>query len=212
MTVRNLDVLFRPKSVAVIGASARPESVGAKVWRRVIAGGFEGPIWPVNPKYAELDGCAVFSDTADLLEAPCVALICTPSHTWPDVVGQLGRLGTRAAIIVSDTKRDASPSEIADALAAAKPHLLRIVGPGSLGVVTPGLKAHLGAASSMVRAGGVAWVSQSNALTNAVLGWAQARGLGVSHAIALGQEADVDAGDVLDYLASDPGTRATCHR
>ena len=208
MTVRNLDVLFRPKSVAVIGASARPESVGAKVWRRVIAGGFEGPIWPVNPKYAELDGCAVFSDTADLLEAPCVALICTPSHTWPDVVGKLGRLGTRAAIIVSDTKRDASPSEIADALAAAKPHLLRIVGPGSLGVVTPELKAHLGAASSMVRAGGVAWVSQSNALTNAVLGWAQARGLGVSHAIALGQEADVDAGDVLDYLASDPGTRA----
>lgn len=208
MTVRNLDKLFRPTSIAVVGASSRTESVGAKVWRRVRAGGFGGPVWPVNPKYAELDGCTVFSDVADLLEAPCVALICTPSHTWPDIVGKLGRLGTRAAIIVSDTKRGAQSGSLARALEAAKPYLLRIVGPGSLGVVTPALNAHLGAPSSMVKTGGVAWVSQSNALTNAVLGWAEARGLGFSHAIALGGEADVDAGDVLDYLASDPGTRA----
>ncbi|RDV00838.1 GNAT family N-acetyltransferase [Trinickia dinghuensis] len=208
MTVRNLDLLFRPKSVAVIGASARPGSVGAKVWRRVLDGGFKGPVWPVNPKYTELDGRTIFSDAADLLEAPCVALICTPSATWPDVIGKLGRLGTRAAIIVSDTKREAGSPALERALAAAKPYLLRIVGPGSLGVVTPEFNAHLGAPSSMVRAGGAAWVSQSNALTNAVLGWAQARGLGVSHAIALGREIDVDAGDVLDYLASDPATRA----
>lgn len=208
MTVRNLDVLFRPKSVAVVGASARPESVGAKVWRQVLAGGFEGPVWPVNPKYADLDGCAVFTDVADLLEPPSVALICTPSHTWPEIVDKLGRLGTRAAIIVSDTKRGVDSPELARALSAAKPYLLRIVGPGSVGVVTPALNAHLGAPSSTVKAGGVAWVSQSNALTNAVLGWAQARGLGFSHAIGLGGEADVDAGDVLDYLASDPGTRA----
>lgn len=208
MTVRNLDLLFRPTSIAVIGASARSESVGAKVWRRLLEGGFKGPVWPVNPKYAELDGCTVFSDAADLLEAPCVALICTPSQTWPDIIGKLGRLGTRAAIIVSDTKRDADSATLERALAAAKPYLLRIVGPGSLGVVTPELNAHLGAPSSMVRPGGAAWVSQSNALTNAVLGWAQARGLGVSHAIALGREIDVDAGDVLDYLASDPATHA----
>lgn len=208
MTVRNLDAMFQPKSVAVIGASSRPESVGAKVWSRVRAGGFDGPVWPVNPKYAELDGCAVFTDAADLLEAPSVAVICTPSETWPDVVDKLGRLGTRAAIIVSDTPRSGPSPALARALAAAKPYLLRIVGPGSLGVVTPALHAHLGAPSSTVKAGGVAWVSQSNALTNAVLGWAQARGLGFSHAVALGGEADVDAGDVLDYLASDPGTRA----
>ncbi len=208
MTIRNLDVLFRPKSVAVIGASARPDSLGGKVWRRLLAGGFQGPVWPINPKYPDLDGRTVFSDASDLLEAPCVALICTPSHTWPDVVGKLGRLGTRAAIIVSDTKGETASRMLARALTEAKPHLLRIVGPGSLGVVTPELDAYLGASSSMVRAGGVAWVSQSNALTNAVLGWAQARGLGVSHAIALGGEADVDAGDVLDYLASDPSTRA----
>src|SRR5262249_38145111 len=94
------------------------------------------------------------------------------------------------------------------ALSAARPHLLRILGPGSLGIITPALHAHLGAPACTVKAGGVAWVSQSNALTNAVLGWADARGLGFSHAVALGDEADVDAGDVLDYLASDAATRA----
>lgn len=208
MTVRNLDALFRPHSVAVIGASQRPGSVGAMVWARLLQGGFPGPLWPVNPKLDMLDGHPVAADASDLPEAPTVALLCTPPATWPGIVHGLGRLGTRAAIIVGEARSDADRQAVQDALAAARPHLLRIVGPGSLGVITPALRAHLGAPSCTVAAGGVAWVSQSNALTNAVLGWAHARGLGFSHAVALGGEADVDAGDVLDYLASDPGTRA----
>ncbi|RKP48477.1 GNAT family N-acetyltransferase [Trinickia fusca] len=208
MTVRNLDALFQPKSVAVIGASPRSRRIGAMVWARVLAGGFDGPAWPVNPKYAELDGRAVFADVGDLLEAPSVALVCTPSATWPDIIAKLGKLGTRSAILVGDARGDGAARALAQALAAARPYLLRILGPGSLGVVTPALKAQFGAPSCMVKEGGVAWVSQSNALTNAVLGWAHARGLGFSHAIALGDEADVDAGDVLDYLASDGRTRA----
>jgi acetyltransferase len=208
VTVRNLDALFRPKSVAVIGASERPGSTGAMVWARVLEGGFDGPLWPVNPKYAMLGGHAVVGDTGDLPEAPTVALICTPPATWPGIIHKLGGLGTRAAIIVGEVRCDDDRLALRHALSAARPNLLRIVGPGSLGVVSPALRAHLGAPSCTVKAGGVAWVSQSNALTNAVLGWAHARGLGFSHAVALGGEADVDAGDVLDYLASDPGTRA----
>ncbi|MFM0606031.1 GNAT family N-acetyltransferase [Paraburkholderia sediminicola] len=208
MTVRNLDALFRPKSVAVIGASERPGSTGEMVWRRVLEGGFEGPVWPVNPKYDTLDGRAVIGDAGDLPHAPTVAVICTPPDTWPGIIHKLGGLGTRAAIIVGEVRCDEDRLAMRHALSAARPHLLRIVGPGSLGVVSPAFHAHLGAPSCTVKAGGVAWVSQSNALTNAVLGWAHARGLGFSHAVALGGEADVDAGDVLDYLASDPGTRA----
>ena len=98
MTIRNLDALFQPKSVTVIGASARAGSIGAMVWSRVRSGGFAGPIWPVNPKYADLDGCAVFSDAGDLLEAPSVAVVCTPGATWPDVIAKLGKLGTRAEL------------------------------------------------------------------------------------------------------------------
>ncbi|MFM0730238.1 GNAT family N-acetyltransferase [Paraburkholderia sediminicola] len=208
MTVRNLDALFRPKSVAVIGASERPGSTGAMVWARVLEGGFNGPVWPVNPKYETLGGYAVIRDAGDLPEAPTVAVICTPPDTWPGIIHKLGGLGTRAAIIVGEVRSDEDRLALRHALSAARPHLLRIVGPGSLGVVSPALHAHFGAPSCTVKAGGVAWVSQSNALTNAVLGWAHARGLGFSHAVALGGEADVDAGDVLDYLASDPGTRA----
>jgi acetyltransferase len=208
VTVRNLDALFRPKSVAVIGASERPGSTGAMVWARVLEGGFDGPLWPVNPKYETLGGHAVIGDPGDLPQAPTVALICTPPATWPGIIHKLGGMGTRAAIIVGEVRSDEDRLALRHALSAARPNLLRIVGPGSLGVVSPALNAHLGAPSCTVKAGGVAWVSQSNALTNAVLGWAHARGLGFSHAVALGGEADVDAGDVLDYLASDPGTRA----
>ncbi len=212
MTVRNLDAVFNPKSVAVIGASRRVGSIGEMVWRRLIGGGFEGPLWAVNPKYADdengLDGHRVLADAGDLPTAPSVAVICTPPATWPALVHRLGGMGTRAAILVGEVTCDADHDDLRHALAAARPHLLRIVGPGSLGVITPGLRAQLGAAACLARAGGVAWVSQSNAITNAVLGWAEPRGLGFSHAIALGDEADVDAGDVLDYLASDPTTRA----
>lgn len=200
MTVRNLEALFQPKSVAVVGASLRPGSVGAMVWARVLEGGFAGPAWPVNPKYADLSGYVAFGDVRDLPEAPTVALICTPPATWPAIVHKLGKLGTRAAILVGEAKRADEREALAQTLAAARPYLLRIVGPSSVGVITPALNAQFGAAAFPVKAGGVAWVSQSNALTNAVLGWAHARDLGFSHAIALGGEADVDAGDVLDFL------------
>ncbi|WP_395062551.1 GNAT family N-acetyltransferase [Paraburkholderia silvatlantica] len=212
MTVRNLDAVFRPKSVAVIGASQRPGSIGSMVWRRLIEGGFTSPLWAVNPRHAgdfeAFDGRPVLADAGDLPEAPGVAIICTRPATWPALVHRLGGMGTRAAIIVGEVRDEADQADLRHALAAARPHLLRIVGPGSLGALTPALNAQLGAAASLARKGGVAWVSQSNALTNAVLRWAAPRGLGFSHVIALGDEADVDVGDVLDYLASDPGTRA----
>lgn len=208
MTVRHLDALFQPRSVAVVGASSRAGSFGAIVWARVIDGAFEGPVWPVNPKYRELNGHPVVADVDRLPAPPSVAVICTPPATWAGIVRKLGELGTRVAVIVGEARTDADRAALDRTLKAAKPFVLRIVGPGSLGVLSPARHAHFGAPAYTARSGGVAWVSQSNALTNAVLGWADARGLGFSHVVALGSEADVDAGDVLDYLASDPGTRA----
>ncbi|WP_414440510.1 GNAT family N-acetyltransferase [Burkholderia sp. 22PA0106] len=208
MTVRNLDALFQPKSVAVVGASRREGSIGAIVWRRVLDGDFGGPVWPVNPKYDELSDLRVYARVSQLPAPPSMAVVCTPPATWPGIVKQLGALGARGAILVGEARTAGERASVERALEAAKPYLLRIVGPGSLGIVTPRLNAHFGAPAYRATAGGVAWVSQSNALTNAALGWAHARGLGFSHAVALGDEADVDAGDVLDYLASDPSTKA----
>lgn len=222
MTVRNLDVLFRPKSIAVVGASARSRSIGAMVWAQLSQSGFEGPLWPVNPKHSRLGEHPVFYDVRDLPEAPSVAVLCTPPSTWPQIVERLGERGTKAVVIVGTAaaRHGATSSTppglrshdrddwTARTLAAARPYLLRVVGPGSLGVMMPSLGAILGAPACAVKAGGVAWVSGSNALTNGVLGWAGARGLGFSRVVALGEEADVDAGDILDFLASDPATRA----
>ncbi|SAL46200.1 N-acetyltransferase GCN5 [Caballeronia choica] len=219
MTVRNLDVLFRPQSIAVVGASLRPRSIGAMVWSQLSQSGFAGPLWPVNPKHERLGEHPAFYDVRDLPEAPSVAVLCTPPPTWPKIVERLGEGGTKAVVIVGaagarQAEAPASRSRhdrddwVARTLAAARPFLLRVVGPGSVGVLTPSIGACLGAPACSVKAGGVAWVSASNALTNGVLGWAGARGLGFSRVVALGDEADVDAGDILDFLASDPTTRA----
>ena len=101
MTIRNLDRLLEPASIAVIGASDRPASVGATVWRNLRAGKFSGPIYPVNPKHATLDGQPVFARPADLPQAPDLAVLCTPADSVAALTAQLGRLGTRAAIVMT---------------------------------------------------------------------------------------------------------------
>ncbi|WP_244828997.1 bifunctional acetate--CoA ligase family protein/GNAT family N-acetyltransferase [Caballeronia sp. TF1N1] len=219
MTVRNLDILFAPKSIAVIGASTRPGSIGEMVWARANSAGFKGPIWPVNPKHQTIGEQPSFADIAHLPEAPSVAVLCTPPKTWPQLVEQLGDCGTKAVVVIGEAaRRHSARAEFisnaeshewtARTLAAARPFLLRVVGPASLGVVSPAVGACLGAPACSVKSGGVAWVSGSNALTNGVLGWARARGLGFSRIVALGDEADVDSGDILDFLATDVSTKA----
>ncbi|TCG06061.1 hypothetical protein BZM27_29050, partial [Paraburkholderia steynii] len=120
MTVRNLDALFRPKSIAVIGASKREGSTGAMVWKRLIEGGFDGPVWAVNPKYDMLDGHPCVGNAGDLPDAPTVAIICTPPSTWPAIVHTLGGRGTRAAIIVGEPRSDDDRADVRHTLAAAR--------------------------------------------------------------------------------------------
>ena len=204
MSIRNLDSLFDPASVAVIGASQRPGSVGATVWRN-LHGSYRGALYPVNPKLTELDGVPVAASVAALAHAPELAVICTPAATVPGLIGELGARGTRAAVVIT-AGLDASQKQAV--LDAARPHLLRVLGPNCIGLVSPhiGLNAsfaHLGAA-----AGDIAFVSQSGALMTALLDWAHARKIGFSHFASLGESADVDFGDMLDYLASDAKTRA----
>lgn len=205
MSVRNLDRLLEPRSIAVIGASNRAGSVGATVWRNLRAGRFEGPIHAVNPKHSVLDGEAAYARPADLPAAPDLAVICTPPATVPGLIEALGRLGTRAAIVMTAGLDAATKQAMLD---AARPHLLRILGPNCLGLLSP----HLGLNASFAHTdglpGNVAFVSQSGALVTAVLDWAKARHIGFSHMVSLGERADVDFGDLLDYLASDARTRS----
>ena len=212
MSVRNLDRLFAPASVAIIGATERLHSVGATVLRNVIDGGFKGPVYPVNPKYASLAGLETYASVSQLPEAPDLAIICTPPQTVPGLVRQLGERGTRAAIILTaglNAPYEHQGRTIKQAvLDAARPYVLRLLGPNCVGMLAPSVGLNASFAHTGARPGKIAFVSQSGALVTAVLDWANSRGIGFSKFISLGDSADVDFGDVLDYLASDPETGA----
>jgi acetyltransferase len=212
MSVRHLEHLFRPASVAVIGASDRPGSVGAVVWRNVRDSGFKGPVWAVNIRQGAVAGETTWNDVTSLPAAPDLAVICTPATTVPRLIDELGRKGTRAAIVMSaGLKEPAGPGQPTLEqlmLDAARPHLLRILGPNCIGALVPGLGLNASFAPGNAQPGKLAFITQSGALATAMLDWANGRGIGFSHFISLGDSADVDFGDVLDYLGSDPGTRA----
>jgi acetyltransferase len=212
MTVRNLEYLFRPRSIAVVGASDRERSVGATVIRNVLGGGFSGPVYPVNLRHSTVAGRRAYRDIGALPEPPDLAVIATPPATIPGIVAELGARGTRAAIVLTaglSTGRDTEGRSLSQAmLDAARPHLLRVLGPNCVGLLVPGLGINASFAHTSAPPGKLAFVSQSGGLTTAVLDWAKSRRIGFSHFVSLGDAADVDFGDVIDYLASDPGTRA----
>jgi len=213
MTIRNLHLLFSPRSVALIGASDRPGSLGAVLLRNLVQGGFSGPIWPVNPRHHTLEGLTVWPDLASLPQPPDLAVICTPAASVVNLVRELGALGTRAAIVITAGLKqpwteDCERTIEQAMLEAARPYLLRILGPNCLGVLVPGVGLNASFAPAQASAGPLAFVSQSGALATATLDWASERGIGFSHVISLGDSADIDFGDLLDYLATDAPTRA----
>ncbi len=212
MSQRNLDRLFAPRSVAVVGASNRPRSVGATVMRNLLQGGFSGAILPVNPKYEAVAGVRAYRSLADLPAVPDLAVVCTPPAAVPGVIGELGAAGTKAAVVLTaglSAGKDAQGRTLQQAmLEAAQPHLLRVLGPNCVGLIVPSLGLNATFAHTGAAPGTLAFVSQSGALTTAVLDWAGSRGIGFSHFVSLGDSADVDFGDVIDYLGSDPKTRA----
>jgi len=205
MSIRHLDALLEPRTVVVAGASPRPGSLGALVWRQLRDGRFAGTLQALNPHHASLDGQPCLARAADLPLAPDLALICTPPATVPDLLAELGARGCRAAVVLT---AGLTPAQRQAALAAARPHLLRLLGPASPGLLNPHLGLHASLAPTPAHPGRLAFVSQSGALLNAALDWAHPRGIGFSQLLALGEHADVDFGDLLDYLASDARTRA----
>ena len=205
MSIRNLDSLFDPTSIAVFGASQRVGSVGATVWRNLSTGSFKGVLYAVNPKRPELNGYTAVATAAELPVVPALAVICTPPDTVVGLITELAALGTRAAVVLTAGMSKAQKQAMLD---AAHPHLLRILGPNCIGLLSPHKGVNASFSHINAQPGELAFVSQSGALVTAMLDWAQGRGIGFSHFVSMGEHADVDFGDMLDYLASDPRTRA----
>ena len=211
MTIRNLDKLFKPGPITLVGASKRQGSVGAVLAKNLFGGGFDGPVMPVNPKHRSIQGVLTHQTIESLPLVPDLAVIATPPTTVPGIISELGAKGTRAAVVITaglGERGDDGKSLRRAMLDAAKPHLLRIIGPNCLGTLVPGIGLNASFAHLSPEPGKLAFVAQSGAVVTSVLDWATSRGIGFSHLVALGDMSDVDFGDMLDYLANDPGTSA----
>ncbi|MDX2203987.1 MAG: bifunctional acetate--CoA ligase family protein/GNAT family N-acetyltransferase [Hyphomicrobiaceae bacterium] len=205
MTIRNLDALLRPKAVALIGAGTRPGSVGLIMARNLLRARFKGTLRLINPKHAEIEGVPCFPSIAALPEAPDLGIVVTPPQTVPGIIAELGAKGARAAVVITAGVR----GELRDRmLKAARPHLLRIQGPNCLGLMLPSLGLDASFSHEPPMAGDLAFLSQSGALITGVIDWAKSRNIGFSHVVSLGDMADADFGDLLDYLAGDVKSRA----
>lgn len=211
MSIRNLDILFKPRSIALIGASKDRGSVGAVLAHNLFNSGFTGPIMPVNPKHRAIEGVLTYPDAKTLPEVPDLAVIATPPPTVPGLIADFAQRGTRAAVVVTagfGEGGDDVGSDLRRAmLEAAGAHTLRIVGPNCIGVMAPSVGLNAGFAHIAPKPGHLAFVAQSGAVATSVLDWATSRGIGFSHIVSLGDMCDVDFGDMLDYLTGEVAVR-----
>ena len=211
ITRRDLDVFFKPKSVAVIGATEREGHVGRSVLWNLISSPFGGTVYPVNAKRASILGIRAYPNVASLPEPPELAVVVTPAETVPSVIADCARLGVRGAVVISAGFRESGQrgAELErEILAVARPTKMRIVGPNCLGVMCPitGLNATF--AQTVARPGTVAFVSQSGALCTAILDWSLREQIGFSAFVSTGSMLDVNWGNLIDYLGDDPNTRS----
>lgn len=211
MTTRNLKSFLRPKSVVVVGASDKLHTVGGIAAANILDSAFAGDVQLVNRRQPKIRGRATVADVAHLDSAAELAVIATPCDTVPGILDALGGRGTKAAIVLTTDLSEGPGHALAlrkSMLAAARPHLLRIIGPDSLGIISTPVGLNASFAPVYPTAGRLAFVAQSGANLTAVTDWAMARGIGFSHLISLGEMCDVDSGDWLDHLATDPHTDA----
>lgn len=212
MSIRNLESLFRPKSVALIGGTDNTRSVSGLVTRNLVDGGFSGSLFMVNLRHDEVLGYPVYRRVGDLPQVPELGVIAIPPKAVPGVVRELGAAGAKAAVVISagfaELGTDEGRALQQAALDAARPYNLRLLGPNCVGMLAPHRGINASFSHLPAQPGKLACVSQSGAILTAMLDWAEANRIGFSAMVSLGNAADIDAGDLLDYLALDAQTHA----
>jgi acetyltransferase len=208
---RPLSPIFSPQSIAVIGATENPGSVGRTILENLTKGGFPGVIYPVNPKRDTVLGLKAYPGIAAVPATPDLAVIITPPATVPGIVRDCGAAGVKGAIIISAGFKEIGPAGMElerQVLAEAVKTGMRIVGPNCLGVMVPWAKYNATFAADMARPGSVGFISQSGALCTAILDWSLKENVGFSAFVSLGSMLDVGWGDLIQHLGDDPNTKS----
>lgn len=212
MSVNHLNLLFKPNSLAIIGASREAGSVSATLMGNLMSGKFLGPVLPVSGTQEAILGILSYPDVKSLPLTPDLAIICSPVHEAPARLAELAENGTHAAVIMDPnyTLLDAAERTRIDEdiRAVIREKKIRVLGPGSLGMIVPASGINASLSNVGAKEGRIAFVTQSDSLFESVLDWAKNNNIGFSHCISLGQQLDVDFSSVLDYLGEDPSTRS----
>jgi acetyl coenzyme A synthetase (ADP forming)-like protein len=209
--VAALQSVFKPSSLAVIGASRDPKTIGGLVFDNLLSGGFEGPVYPVNPSAGHVQSVAAYPSVSDCPTVPEMVLVCVPAPYVVDVVAEAAKLGTKAAVIVSAGFNEAGPEGAERErrlMEVVRSHGIRVIGPNCMGVLNADPAVRMNGTFSQVfpPAGRVAFSSQSGALGLAILAAAQRLGLGLSTFASVGNKADLSGNDLLQYWEADDET------
>ncbi|WP_346860981.1 bifunctional acetate--CoA ligase family protein/GNAT family N-acetyltransferase [uncultured Draconibacterium sp.] len=212
MAIKKLDSIFRPKRIALIGVSNNPDSVGGITLRNLVGGGFNGVVYPVNPKREAVFGIPCYPDVKSLPKTPDLAVIMTAAKWVPQLVRDCGEVGIHGLIIMSAGFKESGDEgkKLEAQVKAEKARFpdMRIIGPNCLGILVPGLNMNVSFAAGMPKKGHVAFISQSGALCTSVLDWAYESKIGFSHFVSIGNSMDVSFGDLIDYFGQDPNTKS----
>ncbi len=209
MTTKKLTKLFNPKVVAVIGASSKEGSVGYSLMKNMIGSGFDGIIYPINPKRSSVFGVKAYPNLDDVPDKIDLAVIATPAKTVPAIVENCGKVGVSGIVLIS-----AGFTEIGEEgkkltkkiLEDIKKYNMRLIGPNCLGFIKPSIKLNASFANKMALPGKIAFISQSGALCTAILDWSIKKNVGFSHFVSIGSMIDVGFHDLIDYFGKDPQT------
>jgi acetyltransferase len=211
MAAHYLEQLFKPRSIALFGASNRPDAVGGIVYRNILEAGFAGPIVAINPKHKTILDRPAFASLAATGKEIDLAVVATPAPSIPAIVDECGEHGVPMMLILSAGFRetgDAGRRLENEVVRRARRHGIRLMGPNCLGIIRPDVGVNLTFGNNNATSGNLALVSQSGAICTAILDWADENSIGFSAVVSTGISADLDFGDYLDYLVTDPNTRA----
>ncbi len=212
MNVHNLDNIFKPKRIALIGVSKNPNSVSGKVLTNLVGSGFRGVVYPINPNSEAVLGIACYPDLNSLPHTPELAVICTAAAEVPEWVKNAGEVGIRGIIIMSAGFKEVGEEgkKLEEQIKREKEKFvgMRIIGPNCLGIIVPKLKLNVSFAPDLPKKGNIAFISQSGALCTSVLDWAMEEKIGFSNFVSIGNTVDIDFGHLIDYFGEDEDTKS----